>query len=212
MPNNYCTVPQVWQALPDANPGSSGAYDTLIESLIGRACRMFDRQTHREPGAYARSSTDTETRYFDGSGGAYQWVDEICAAPTSVSVSQTGSLADSDYTAYSSTDYVLWPYNAAAKGEPYTRLDLDTINGSQSAFYRFPKSVKIVAPFGYCDTSDTPPEIVEAMIIQVARWFGRGRQGYQDTGAIVELGQLTYTQRFDPDVAEVVDQFKRVAI
>ena len=46
-----------------------------------------------------------------------------------------------------------------------------------------------------------PPEVVrQAVIIQAARWFKRGQQAYQDTGAAAELGQMTYTQKLDPEI------------
>jgi len=41
--------------------------------------------------------------------------------------------------------------------------------------------------------------------VQVGRWFGRGAQKFQDTGGIAELGQLTYTQRLDPDIQAIVE-------
>lgn len=212
MPNDYCATTDVWEALPDANPSSDTSYDAFIANLITRASRLIDKETHREPGAYAQSATDTETRFYMGSGGSQQWIDEIVAAPSLVAVAQGGGIADSDYTTYSSSDFFLWPYNADDFGKPWRRIDLDTINGAYQSFYSYPKSVKITAPFGYSDTDNTPPEIVEATIIQVARWFGRARQGYQDTGAIAELGQLTYTKRLDPEVQEIVDHFRRVTI
>lgn len=212
MSNDYAVPEDVKLELPDAIPSSDGSYDPLLQALIERASRLIDRFTRREPGSWARSSTDTETRYYDGSGSREQFIDSIVAAPTLVAVSETGSLVDSDYTTYASTDYYLHPYNAAALGEPYTSIILDTINGSRSVFYRFPRSVKITAAFGYSDTDNTPPEITQATIIQVARWFGRARQGWADTGAIAELGQLTYTKKLDPEIQEILDHLKRMVI
>ena len=49
-----------------------------------------------------------------------------------------------------------------------------------------------------------------ATIIQASRWFKRGQQAFQDTGAVVELGQLRYTQKLDPDVAALLGFLRRV--
>jgi hypothetical protein len=38
----------------------------------------------------------------------------------------------------------------------------------------------------------------------VAKAFKRGMQMYQDTGAVVELGQLTYTLAIDPEVERIL--------
>jgi len=55
-----------------------------------------------------------------------------------------------------------------------------------------------------------PPAVVKkAAVITTARWFKRGMQGYQDTGAIVEVGQLRYTKALDPDVKEILSVLPR---
>src|SRR3990167_1236048 len=206
----YATVLELRGALPDS--GISSAYDILLTDLIRRASRALDRYTKWEAGSFARASTDEETRYYDGSGGSQQWIDPYVVAPSLLAVSESGGLASSDYTSYPSTDWFVWPPNAAAKGEPYYRIDLDTLNGNKQVFYKYPKSVKVTAPFGHSLASAIPDEIVQATVIQAARWFKRGQQAFQDTSAIVELGQLRYTQKLDPDVAEIIDHFKRVVV
>jgi len=54
--------------------------------------------------------------------------------------------------------------------------------------------------------------VKQAVLIQAARWFKRGQQGFRDTGAIVELGQLMYTRALDPDVAALIEHLRRMAI
>ena len=59
-----------------------------------------------------------------------------------------------------------------------------------------------------------PDEIKQATIIQAMRWFKRGQQAFSDTGAVLELGQLRYTQKLDPDVALILEspRFGRLTI
>ena len=204
--NDYCTAAEIKAAMPDGNWGTS--YDTLLSILAARASRTIDRYTARKPGAY-KVDADV-TRYYDGSGEAEQLIGELAAAPTSVAVAEGGDIKTPTYTLWASTDYMLWPYNALDRGEPYTRLVIDNLNGSKSVWYEYPKSVKIVGKFGY--SAAPPDDVVQATIIQAARWFKRGQQAFQDTGAIVELGQLTYTKALDPDVALLIEHLRRMAI
>ncbi len=120
--------------------------------------------------------------------------------------------AVSTYTALLAADYFMWPYNALAEGVPYQRLDLDVINGTYRLWYGYPRAVKIVGKFGY--STEAPDMIVQATVTQAVRWFKRAQQAFADTGAIVELGQLRYTQRLDPDVVMVLSDagYRRVTI
>lgn len=198
--NDYCIVADVKEAMPDGNWGSS--YDTLIDGLIARASRLFDKVAGKNPGAFY-VSVDT-TRYFEGSNTTLQKIADLAAQPTSVSVSETGSITT--YTLWASTDYILMPYDAPDLGRPYTELLIDTLNGSKAVWYKYPKSVKIVGKFGYAVA--VPDLVKEATIMQTAKWLKRGQQAFQDTGAIVELGRLTYTKKLDPEVALIAQKFR----
>ena len=192
--------------MPDGN--WSTTYDTLLAVLAKRASRAIDRYLKRKPGAFY-VNTDV-TLYFTGSGSRTLWIGELAAAPTSVSVAETGDIVTPDYTLWAETDYMCWPFNALDAGMPYVRLDIDQLNGSKSVWYSFPKSVKIVGKFGY--STSVPDDVMQVACIQTARWLKRGQQAFQDTGAIMELGQLTYTQRLDPDVANLIDWLMPVTI
>lgn len=200
----YLTTAELMDEMPDVE--WSGRYEPLLEKLILRASRLIDRITGREEGAYKVSSATV--RYFDGSGQAFQWVDEMAEAPTAVAVSDTGSLTS--YTSWAATDYMPWPYNAAAQGRPYIRLDVDQLNGDHALFYAFPKSVKVTAKWGY--STAVPEDVQQAVIIQAVRSFKRAQQAFQDAGAIFELGQLRYVKQLDPDVALIVEHYRRVTI
>lgn len=202
--SDYITVEDVMAEMPDTD--FTGKYVPVLQAIVTRASRMVDRLTGREDGAY--QVTAATVRYFDGSGCAFQWVDEMAAAPTTVAVDETGDRAT--YTTWAATDYMVWPYNALAKGRPYTRLDVDQLSGDHALFYAFPQSVKVTAKWGY---STTPPgEIYQATLTQAVRWFKRAQQAFQDAGAIVDLGQLRYVRAVDPDVAEIVAHLRRVTI
>lgn len=213
MANSYVTSEQIRALMPDTEWGQS--YNILLTTLAERASRAIDRFTGREPGAYAVSATTT--RYFDGSGEAVQWIGEMAAAPTTVSMALTGDVdtvagSGGTYTALATTDYWMWPYNATSEAQPYQRIELDTMSGAYSLFYKYPRGIKVVGYFGYATTAGTPPDVVQVAAIQATRWFKRGQLAYQDFGGIVELGQIKYLQALDPDVAEMIRHYRRLAI
>lgn len=212
MANDYCTLAELKADLIDSGLASSSDYDTVLTDMITAASRLIDREAKRKPGAFAMASTDEETRYYTGSGCAEQWVDELASAPSYVGMSEDGKLQSTDYTTVSSTDYFLWPDNASEDEKPYHRIDLDNINGAFSVFYTFRRGVKITGVFGYALSTAIPSDINKAAIITASRWFKRAQQGYQDSGAVPELGQLRYTKAIDPDVEEILAHYKRVTI
>lgn len=196
---DYCTTVDVTDLMPDTQ--WSGKYEALLGSLITRSSRLIDRLVGREPGAFAAG--EASARLFDGSGCRELWVDEMAAAPTLVEVDETGNLS---YVTWAATDYTVWPYNDA----PYTRLDIDQMNGNKAAWYAFPRGVRITAQWGY--SLAVPEDVKMAVLIQTVRGFKRAQQAFQDVGAIVELGQLRYVQSLDPDVALMVDHYRRLTL
>lgn len=202
--NDYCTTVEVKAAMPDGNWGAT--YDALIALLAARASRAIDRYTKREPGAYY-VDTDT-TRYFTADSEVDLQIGEMAAAPTTVSIAEAGDLTD--LTALAATDYFMTPPNALMEGLPYNFIRLDTLNGDWYWWPTFQKSVVIVGKFGYA--AAVPDDVKQCAIIQCARWFKRGQQGFQDTGAVAELGQLKYVRKMDPDVELMVDYLRKVTI
>lgn len=205
---DYVTVVELKAAMPDTQWGTS--YDVILAALVTRASRALDTFTGRGDNEFA-ASADT-IRYFDGQGDDAIWIGELSAVPTTVAVAEGGDVdgaggTGGTYTTWAATDYLVWPRNALAQGRPILRLDIDIQNGTKAYFYPYPKSVKITGRWGY---STAAPDIIkQATITQAARWFKRGQQAYQDTGAIEELSQLTYTQKLDPDVAQMVEHLAR---
>lgn len=183
----------------------TGKYAPLLASLITRASRQIDRFVGREPGTFAAAAA--AARVFDGSGCRELWVDEMAAVPVLVEVDETGDLS---YVTWAASDYVAWPYNATLLSRPYLRLDVDQMNGNKTVWYPFPRGVRVTARWGY--SLIVPDDVKQAALVQVARAFKRAQQAYQDVGAIMELGQLRYVQTLDPDVAVMVEHYRRVTI
>lgn len=194
---DYCTFLEIKQAMPDSplSTMAGAEHATAFASMITAASRLIDREVGRWPN-YFYPSSDGETRYFTGSGGTWQDIDE-CVSITTLAVAESGGMDSTSYTAWADAEYYAIPYNYAVLGQPITALEVDP-GGSKSVFHKSSKSVKITGLFGY---SATPPEdIKQACKIQVMRWYMRAKQAWQDAGASVELGQMIYVQQLDPDI------------
>lgn len=203
---NYCDIADVKATLPDTDWGT--AYDALLARLVTAASRAIDRFTRRPDGAYA-VETDT-VRYLDGDGTARLWVGELAQPPTSVAMAFGGLVGAADYVTLATTDYRVWPGEAVDEGRPILRLDLDTLNGQYTVWEPYPRSVRVEGRFGY--SVEPPAEIEHATIVQAARYFKRASQAYQDTGAVIELGQLRYVKQLDPDLVLLIQHYRRTVV
>ena len=208
--NDYCTATEIKAAAPGTTWSST--YDTLLGTLATRASRVVDRDTGRQPG-YFYVSTDV-TRYFDGSGTRELKIGELAAAPTSVSVAETGIVDNAagtggTYTVWTTDDYVLWPYTSDSGYEPYTRLIIASeTETTKAVWYAFKRAVKIVGKFGWA--AAIPDDIKQATIIEAMRMYKRGMQGYEDAGAIQELGQLRMVKAKDPEYMSLIAPYMRI--
>jgi hypothetical protein len=203
--NSYASSSDVFA---DISEGSYTDYEApQVTSFVSIASRLIDREVGRWDGFFYPTS-DTVDWYYDGSGEYEQEIDEFVSV-SAVAVSEQGTLASTDYTAWTlNTDYITKPYNATGKAKPITRRALVIPNGTKGAWYAGQKAIKVTGIPGY---STTPPDVVkQACKIQASRWFFRAKQGYQDTGVQAEIGGLTFSKKLelDPDVKQLLHGLK----
>ena len=199
MANDYSTSTDAFADISEGNYSSSD-YPQMA-TFVTVASRLVDREVGRWEGFFY-PTTDTVIRYYNGSGSIEQDIDEFVSI-SEVAVSEQGSLSSSDYTVWSSSDYIEWPYNVT----PIKRLYVDGLNGSQSGFDRYRKSVRISGIAGY---ATTPPDlIVQAVKRQAVRWFMQAKQAYQETGATAQFGGMTFTvdASLDKDIVNMLRPF-----
>jgi hypothetical protein len=126
-----------------------------------------------------------------------------------VSLTSLYTSADDNQSSYtvewSSEDYQLEPLNGLADSQPtpYTRIraigtyTFQTLEGEAS--------VKLTGVFGY---SAVPTAITQATVIQASRIYKRLDS---PLGIISgELGSMRIGSRLDPDVAQLVDSYRKV--
>lgn len=201
MANDYTTAAL---AFADISEGNYHDYDfPAMATFVTAASRLIDREVGRWDGFFYPSTSEV-TLYYDGSGLICQPIEEFVSI-SAVAVSEQGGLSSSDYTAWVlNTDYIVKPYNYAFKGKPINELEIKQVNGTKGAWYAYPKSVSVTGIAGYSTT--VPPVVALACRMQSVRWFMRAKQGYQDTGANVDIGSLQITTKLelDPDVKQLL--------
>lgn len=192
---DYCTLAEV-KANPDLGLSSSDSstdYDTGLEALITQASRMIDNELGKWPSYFA--TTDTTVRYYTAHDSKCLEIDEAVSI-SAVAVSEGGEVTSTGYTTWAATDYLLWPYNSSDTAEPYRRIEIDYLNGSQFSFFGYPKGVRVTGVFGY---SSTPPDTIKrACIAQTVAMFMQDKQAYQNVSAGENTGSLSYGGELHP--------------
>jgi hypothetical protein len=180
---------------------SSSDYPQMA-AFVTAASRLIDLEMGRQAGFFI-GSTD-QVMYYDGSGLDCQEIDEFVSI-SAVAVSEQGDLSSTSYTAWTTNDYLTWPYNATAKGKPITKLLIND-DGDKVAFYGYRKAVKVTGSLGYSST--VPDVIKQACKIQAVRMFMRAKQGYQDAGAGGDALAIKGQAMLDPDVKALLYPIK----
>lgn len=209
---DYITIHDLKKDNPEAGLNDSGDYDVALQRFITDASRLIDREIGKWDD-YFYPSTDAEVRYFDGNGHGTLYIDDLVSI-SELAVSDEGGRASSDYTVWSSSDYILHPYNTT----PKYKIIVDRLNGSKLYFDPYYMAVRVTGVFGY---STTPPQVIKrACSIQALRWFQRAKQQWADTGAKSDFGQVVVNvnnkdfvgSKLDPDVAALLQPFKVAAM
>ena len=203
---DYVTVAEIKADIPDSPlfDVTDDTYDTVLGNMVTAASRLIDRYVGGWDN-YFYPTTDSQTRYFDGSGEEIQYIDPMVSL-TSVAVSDSGR-AVSDYTTWTNdSDFFVSPYNHASLGMPIMSLVIDNDSGSKGTWGKTRKGVKVTGVFGW---SLTPPADVEqACKIQAVRFFMRSKQGYQDAAANPSMGEMYYMKELDPDVKMLLQRYR----
>lgn len=177
---------------------SDSVDDSLLSAAITAASRAVDRITGTSFGVPA----GTSARVYPVTGGQV-WTDPFTdSAGLVVRYGSRGTYS----TTVAATDYTLWPYNAAASGDAYQRIDfydsVGTWRGDQ-----FP-AVEVTARWGY---ADVPADIEQATRIKAARLFRRkdSPEGIAGTG---DFGVVRISQHEDPDVLMLLAPYREPGI
>lgn len=195
--NGYASLTELKASM--SIPVSDAIDDTMLELAIESASRAIDTYTGRN-----FYSSGTATRYY---------------APTSNLICDTDDIAQFVYVktmdstdlftiTWQSTDYQLEPLNGVVDGmpTPYTRIRaigdylFEPLDGQAT--------VEVRAVFGY---TATPIAIKQACILQASRIMKRNDSPLGVAG-VGELGVIRVSSRLDPDVAQLIDGYRKLKV
>ena len=180
--------------------------DDLIDNCVGAASRLIDGYCNRR---FWQSGT-AEARVFQAEDSFYCSIDDI--AGTAITL-KTSSFADGNFdVTWSASDYQLEPLNGNLDGLTWSydkiRAVGDYLFPTVNANYGEQALVQVTAVFGW---PSVPEPVTQATIIQASRIFKR----YDSPLGVVgfgDLGQIRVSRYLDPDMAQLVEPYRRMRI
>lgn len=200
--------------------------DATLGRLLDAAEAAINRKCNRPDGFVADASASA--RYYRGNGKSWLYIDE-CIAVSGVAVKDSPSDDEDSYEAWvvgtvgttteadvfpfsgdhEDPDFNSLPYNGLLIGSnadyaTFTSGDYTHRGGFRPSFLirRGVPTVEVTARWGFAAT--VPNDIMEATIMQAARWYKRLQSAMADATASADMGQLLYRQKLDPDIAGIL--------
>lgn len=152
--HGYCSLAEMkqWLTPPGQSFSDDASDNSVLETIIEAASRFIDGETCRY---FYKNSTD-EVRYFTA------WNNSVNVGDlVSITTLYTDEGLRTYPTLWATTDYDLYPYNAALDGEPY-HIIRPAVNGVQMFYDGLEKGVKLTGVFGF---PSVPAAIKEACLL-----------------------------------------------
>lgn len=202
--NGYATRNQVKAALRIGTADTLD--DDLIDNCVGAASRLIDGYCNRR---FWQTGT-AEARVYQAEDSFYCSIDDIAGTALTL---KTSSQADGTFdVTWKVSDYQLEPLNGNLDGLTWSydkiRAVGDYLFPTVNANYGEQALVQVTAVFGW---PSVPEPVTQATIIQASRIFKRydsplGVAGFGDLGAI------RVSRFLDPDMAQLVEPYRRMRI
>lgn len=199
---DYCTLAELkaYRRIADT------VDDAELPGAISSASRVVDRFTNRQFGQVSTA----EVRYYTYAGDV---IDGRRALPifdmystTDLAVAfDSGADGTYDETVTITTDFDLFPWNAAVDGVPWTHLVLQSDSAN-----RFPcvaRGIRVTAKTGW---SAVPAIVKEATKLQANRFASRRNSEYGMAGSPDMGTEVRLLDRIDVDVAQMLRPVRRV--
>jgi hypothetical protein len=180
--------------------------DDLIDNCVGAASRLIDGYCNRR---FWQTGT-AETRVYQAEDSFYCSIDDIAGTALTL---RSSTQADGTFDlTWKVSDYQLEPLNGNLDGLTWSydkiRAVGDYLFPTVNANYGEQALVQVTAVFGW---PSVPEPVTQATIIQASRIFKRydsplGVAGFGDLGAI------RVSRFLDPDMAQLVEPYRRMRI
>jgi hypothetical protein len=164
--------------------------DAELALAITSASRAIDTATNRQFGSVSATALRYTARYSDRRSAYIVDIDDL--------FDDTGLIITSDGTAIS--DYDLYPFNAPTHGKPWTQILIYDVASEVEG------DIEITASWGW---SEVPSTIKTATLLQAARIFKRRDAPFGVAGSPDQGTELRLLAKIDPDVAVMVNSYKK---
>ena len=208
----YATLDEfkLFLKLPDLDPED---VDDIRELALEAASRAIDKAASRDfrPAGLTQTArvftaTPSSGSVYSMSPFPYSWIthyevaiDDTLDTAATVAFDSSGN---GDYT-IAETGFRLVPANNPDKDRPYDRVLFD--RGIYPPMY--PEAVQVTAKWGW---TATPNTIVNATLLQASRFWHRIDAPFGIAGSADMGSELRLLSRVDPDVAVMVQSFKKM--
>jgi hypothetical protein len=202
--NGYCTVDELKHTNRLNINDSDSDSTVMLEGVIEAVSRKIDDQCNRH---FYCDSADV-ARYFTARDSVSLFVDDIASQDSDTVAIVIDTNGDGTYDdTFTSTDFVLEPYNATLDGVPYQKIEVSSVG--QFLFpVKVKKGVKVTAKWGWPVAVPTP--IKQACLLQSERLFKRFATPL-GSESMTALGRMTLTiPALDPDVEMLISRYKKV--
>lgn len=192
--NGYATLAQVKAALRITD----SVDDSLLEMAIESGSRAIDGYTNRN-----FYSSGSAVRVFTPNDNFMTEIDDLISLTTLKTKSDDDSGFD---TTWGEDDYQLEPLNGRADGlaSPYTNIR--AVGDFLFTQYESEATVQVTGVWGW---SAVPIAVTQACVIQASRIYKRLDSPLGVAG-ISDIGIMRVSNRLDPDVAQLVDPYRRI--
>ena len=202
--NGYATRNQIKAALRIGTADTLD--DELIDNCAGAASRLIDGYCNRQFWSVGSATT----RVYMAENDFYCHIDDI--AGTAITLKTSGATDGNFDVTWTPSDYQLEPLNGRLDGLQWAYDKIravgdylfPTVNGN----YGEQALVQVTAVFGW---PSVPEPVTQATIIQASRIFKR----YDSPLGVVgfgDLGQIRVSRFLDPDMAQLVEPYRRMRL
>lgn len=196
----YATLAElkVFVAIPDADTADDDVLEVALDSATAQIDAFCDRTFTADATVTSRDYTVSNTSRLD--------VEPISSTTGLVVEADQDNDGVFETTWTLGTDFRLEPINAAAHGEPWTRLVALGTRWFPRLAYR--PGVRVTAKFGW-PGGVAPAPIKNATLIQASRLFKRKDAPFGVAGSAEFGSEVRLLAKLDPDVESLVRPYRR---
>lgn len=196
----YATLSELkaFVGIPDADDADDDVLQDALDSASAQVDAFCDRTFEADAMVTTRDYMIRTTGQLD--------VDPISTTTGLIVQADQDNDGTFETTWTIGTDFRLEPINAAANGEPWTRLVALGTRWFPRLNYR--PGVRVTAKFGW-PGGTAPAPVKHAVLIQASRLFKRKDAPFGVAGSVEFGSEIRLLAKLDPDVESLVRPFRR---